>query len=223
MMASQAGTVLSMQDYRERRRPRILRIAPELDGLEMLYSNDSAREQSFSLRILFWGLREDGQTVGMVPWLRTLIECPSLCDPLNGHFVGYHDPGIDRVFHEAPPHKVAELQSAAEYFRYDRQTDGAIIQELPDLLGTHAALTHDRFRSFLLCEVISWRLLADGQVQGMLIDPSRLKSTPVLPGDACLYPAASNPDFRYYFQHRVANKIKQRDPDTMAAIYTLIE
>ncbi len=222
-MGRQADNILSLQDYRNRKQPRLLRIAPELDGLEMLYSNDSARERSFSVRILFWGLREDGCTVGLIPWLRSMLECPSLHDPLNGHFVGYHDPGIDRIFHEAPAHKVAELRAAADYFRYEAQPPSAIIQELPDVLGTHAALTHDGFRSFLLCEVVSWRLLADGQLQGMLIDQSRLRSTPVLPGDACLYPAESNPDFRYFFQHRVANKIKQRDPDTLAAIYTLIE
>jgi len=48
-------------------------------------------------------------------------------------------------------------------------------------------------------------------------------NTPVLPGDGCLYPADKNEDFRYFFQHHIANKIKAQDPEAMAAISLLEE
>ena len=35
---------------------RIIRLSPELDGLEMLYSNDASDGRMFSLQILCWGL-----------------------------------------------------------------------------------------------------------------------------------------------------------------------
>ena len=40
----------------------------------------------------------------------------------------------------------------------------------------------------------------------------------MLPGSACLYPADSNPDFRYFFPHKLANQIKCEEPEAMAAI-----
>ncbi|HMU67127.1 MAG TPA: hypothetical protein PKE57_08275, partial [Cellvibrionaceae bacterium] len=48
---------------------RIIRLALELDGLEMLYSNDTNSDRLFSLKILAWGLRANGEVVGLVPWL----------------------------------------------------------------------------------------------------------------------------------------------------------
>ena len=36
---------------------RIVRLAPELDGLEMLYSNDASQGRLFSLQVMSWGLR----------------------------------------------------------------------------------------------------------------------------------------------------------------------
>ncbi len=218
-----SSNIIDLQNYRQEHQPRLVRIAPELDGMEMLYSNDTSKDRMFSLKILFWGLYDNGQVSGLVPWLKELVACTSLSDPLHGHWQGYNDPGIDRVYREAPLHKQAELQAAAEYFRYEGTPSNDIVQELPDTLGTHAVLTHNGFRTFLLTEVISWRLLANGQTQGMLVDESRMQMTPVLPGDPCLYPADSIPEFRYFFQHRIANKIKQHDPDTLSAMYTLID
>jgi len=42
---------------------RFIRLSPELDGLEMLYSNDSSSEKLFSLKVLCWGLRANGEVV----------------------------------------------------------------------------------------------------------------------------------------------------------------
>jgi hypothetical protein len=50
-----------------------------------------------------------------------------------------------------------------------------------------------------------------------------MHSTPVLPGDDCLYAADKNGDFCYFFQHHIANKLKSQDPDALAAISVLKE
>jgi len=71
--------------------------------------------------------------------------------------------------------------------------------------------------------VVSWRLHHDGALCGMLADPRKIENTPVLPGDECLYPAQSREEFRYFFQHQIANKLKAEDPEALAAISTLVE
>ena len=202
---------------------RIIRLSPELDGLEMLYSNDASDGRLFSLQVLCWGLKESGEVIGMVPWLNQIMPCPELCDPLNGHWEGYYDPGIDDVFDAPPIHKVVELETAADYYEYQCEQPDDIIQEVPDTIGTHAILSSDGFQSLTLAEVISWRLYFNGTIAGMLADHGKVNSTPILPGDACLYPAQENPKFKYFFQHHIANKIKSRDPDAIAAISLLVE
>ena len=202
---------------------RIVRIAPELDGLEMLYSNDTAPAKLYSLKIVCWGLRENGEAVGFVPWLDDIVACTEINDPLNGRWEGYRDPGIDEVFYTAPGHKALELQTALDYYDYDIEHPTDIIQEIPDTIGTHAVFTNDGFHSFALFEVVSWRLLANGQVFGMVVDEAKVDMTPILPGDQCLFGAQEHKEFRYFFQHRIANKIKQQDPEALAAISVLIE
>ncbi|WIO73237.1 hypothetical protein QP938_07935 [Porticoccaceae bacterium LTM1] len=202
---------------------RIIRLAPEHDGLEMLYSNEAHPDKLFSIRVLCWGLRADGEVVGLVPWLDSITPCTEIQDPLNGQWEGYYDQGIDELFTEPPLHKVIELETAAEYYSYEYQNDSDIIQELPDTIGTHAVLSNNGFKTLTLKEVISWRLHADGSVEGMLIDADKVQSTPVLPGDDCLYPATSDSGFRYYFQHHIANMIKSEDPEALAAISMLVE
>lgn len=202
---------------------RIIRLAPELDGLEMLYSNDSSEGKLFSLQVMCWGLRANGDVVGLVPWLNQVMACTEICDPLNGRWEGYYDPGIDEIFQEPPIHKVVELETAAEYYEYQSVEPEDIIQELPDTIGTHAILSDDGFHSLTLSEVVSWRLFNDGSISGMLADQDRVLSTPILPGDDCLYPADENTKFKYFFQHHIANKIKSKDPDAIAAISLLVE
>ncbi len=215
--------IRSRQPWQAPEQRRFVRLAPELDGLEMLYSNDNDPEKLFSVKILFWGLRANGEVTGLVPWLGDIVTCPEIKDPLNGHFEGYYDAGIEDVFHEPPEHKIAELETAADYYEMEGANPEDVIQELPDNHGTHAVLTGDGFRSLTLIEVHSWRLYGDGRIHGMLIDDEQVSATPVLPGDDCLYAAQEHPDFRYFFQHRIANKIKEQDPDALAALALLQE
>ncbi len=202
---------------------RIIRLAPEHDGLEMIYSNESHPEKLFSVKVLCWALRADGEVVGLVPWLDDIMPCTEIQDPLNGHWEGYYDSGIDEVFFEAPIHKVLELETAAEYYDFECDTERDVIQEIPDTIGTHAVLSTDGFKNIVLKEVVSWRLLNDGSIESMLINDDKVIDTPVLPGDESLYTAKSDAAFRYFFQHHIANKIKARDPEALAAISMLVE
>lgn len=207
----------------EAQRERIIRLSPELDGLEMLYANDTDKQKLFSLKILCWALRENGEVVGLVPWLDKVIACPEINDPLNGKFEGYYDPGVEDIFFDAPIHKVVELESSAEYYESSAESPEAVIQEIPDTIGTHAVLSERGSHSMTLSEVVSWQLHYDGQLRGMLVDPEKVESTPVLPGDDCLFEAETCPIFRYYFQHQIANKIKAQDPEAIAAISALVD
>lgn len=209
--------------YQSDHEKRFIRLAPELDGLEMLYSNDSSDDKLYSLKVLAWGLRANGEVVGLVPWLDNVIACTDINDPLNGQFEGYYDSGIDELFFEAPLHKVVEVETAAEYYEYDSDNPDDIVQEVPDLIGTHAVLSDIENRRLSLFEVVSWRLHNDGSIVGMLIDDKKIKSTPVLPGDSCLYPAQEHKHFKYFFQHHIANKIKDEDPEALAAISMLVD
>jgi len=202
---------------------RFIRLAPELDGLEMLYSNESSGEKLFSLKVLCWALRDDGNVVGLVPWLNDIVACTDIDDPLHGAFEGYYDPGIDEIFYEPPIHKVVEVETAAEYYETEHQSDNDIIQEIPDLIGTHAVLECEKPNSLALQEVVSWRLHADGSIFGMLVNEKKVVSTPILPGDECLYPSQLQDRFRYFFQHNIANKIKSRDPEALAAVSLLVD
>ena len=215
--------LFSGRPYADAHNRRMVRLSPEFDGLEMLYANGAHPEKLFSVRILCWGLRADGEVVGMVPWLDDITPCTEIQDPLNGEWQGYYDSGIDELFTEPPLHKVIELETAADYYTCDDLEGGEIAQEIPDPIGTHAVLSDDGFKTLTLTEVISWRLHADGAICGMLIDEDKVRTTPVLPGDDSLYPATPDNGFRYYFQHHIANMIKARDPEAMAAISKLVE
>jgi len=55
----------------------------------------------------------------------------------------------------------------------------------------------------------------------MVAEENGLVETPVLPGAGCLIQAQQLPDFRYFFQHGIANKLKERDPEALAAVAML--
>lgn len=211
------------REYASRKSLRFIRLAPELDGLEMLYSNESSGDKLFSLKILCWALRADGEVVGLVPWLDGIVACADINDPLNGNFEGYYDPGIDEIFFEPPIHKVVELETAAEYYEFQGDSDDDVVQEIPDIIGTHAVMTDTDSRTLTLQEVVSWRLHFSGEIHGMIVDEGKVVNTPVLPGDECLFSAQQHDNFRYFFQHHIANKIKSEDPEAIAAISLLVE
>lgn len=215
----------------EIKQEKVVRLSPEYDNLSMLYSNENNPDRYFAMKVLFWGLRLNGDVVGFVPWLDSIVACPDIIDPLNGQFEGYYDPAIDNIFYDAPMHKILELETSHVYFDdhfedstdEERSNDKLLIQELPDNIGTHALLIGDDKKTLTLTEVLSWRLYSDGDIVGTLVDPEKLHYTPVLPGDECLYDAPSNSQFRFYFQHHIANQIKEDNPEALDAIAMLLE
>jgi hypothetical protein len=215
-MATNA-TIIDFMQHQKIAKSTVCRIIPENDGIEMLYSNDNS-DQIFSLKVLCWALWDNGQVDGMVPWLNQIVPCRSLNDPLNGHWEGYLDPSTGHAIFEAPGYKSDFLKSSAHYYskKLDHSTD--VVQEIPDVIGTHAVFSQDQFETFTIQEIHSWRLYNDGSILGMAIDQDDVNSTPVLTGDECLFSAQHKKDFHYFFQHSIANKIKAKDPDARAAM-----
>jgi hypothetical protein len=202
---------------------RIVRLSPEFDSLCMLYCNDANPGKLFKLKIIAWGLQRDGEVVGLVPWLNSITPCPTLKDPLNGHWEGYLSPHNGHVFYDAPAYKRSELEAAYElYGASTEKTQNEIIQEIPDTIGTHAVFADKTGSAFEVTEVLSWQLHPDGQIIGMLINPDKVQQTPVLTGDKALYPVNESPYFRYFFQYGIANKIKTNDPEAIRAMSALI-
>jgi hypothetical protein len=200
-----------------------LRLSPELDGLSLLYAGPLHEERYYSMKILCWGIRDNGEIDALVPWLGE-VHCASELSSANlGSWEGFYNPCNREVFYQAPEHKKAELEYALRYFAPGVSKDGPPLQEFPDPLGTHALFTYEKADELTLQEITSWQLSHKGQVQAMVVDEQYVTETPVLPGDPCLYPAAQNPNFRLFFQHRAANQIKAKDPEAMAAVAILIE
>jgi len=209
---------------------RLVRMSPEYDGTSMLYCNDVNPGKMFKLPIVGWGLQCNGEVVGLVPWLNRISACPTLIDPLNGHWEGYFSAINGDVFYEAPSYKVTELQAAYDYYSHSRAYFEAahhdarvVIQEIPDQVGTHAVFTDTVHKAVYVRAVFSWQLHGNGHIAGMLVNPAKIKNTPVLTGDEALYSANSCADFRYFFQYGIANKIKTKDPDAIKAMSALID
>ncbi len=209
--------VIDFRQHKLNLKPVIRRLVPELDGLEMLYTNDSS-EQIFSLKILCWAIWSDGHIDGMVPWINQLVACRSLDDPLNGHWEGFMDPTSGQILFDAPKYKSDYLTSSCEYYPAPASGTHQAIQEIPDIIGSHAVFTQDHFDNFNIQEIHSWRLYSDGSLLAMAIEADQVLNTPVLPGDECLYSVMHRKDFHYFFQNNIANKIKSKDPDALAAM-----
>ena len=202
---------------------KIIRLAPEMDGMEMLYSNDANPGKLFSMKILCWALSKDGNVDAMVPWLNRLVPARELNDPLNGHWEGYYDSFHELAYFEPPEHKVVELENAASFYHIDSEDPELALQEINDNIGTHAILSEDSFKTVVLVHVTSWRLFNDGRILAMVANEEEVDTTPILAGDECLYPAQDHENFRYFFHHVIANKIKKGDPDAISAFTKLVD
>ena len=205
----------------------IIRISPENDSFGMLYENDANPGKLFSMKIIGWGMQVNGEVVGLVPWLNYVTACPELNDPLNGHWEGYYNLSSGEIFDETPLYKQLELDAATNYFEEHKQPSRPrlkrVVQEIPDSIGTHAVLTDTENQKLIMIPIFSWRLYEDGSICGMIVDKTKIQRTPVLAGDNCLYSCQEDPRFKYFFQYRIANKIKAEDPDALEAISHLID
>ncbi|MDA8962676.1 hypothetical protein N9F42_00865 [Pseudomonadales bacterium] len=232
----------------------IIQICPETTGIKMVYANHNQPDRLISVPILCWGLRSDGETVGIVPWVGEITDCTRIDEGFDIRWEGYYLQNTGSIFSEAPEAIVAQLATAMRFSSTATsnniqnaaihkstlcsQTDvpeKAIIQEIPDLIGTHALVLnmdteeddnskqpYKVHRTLVLTPVVSWALDFEGKMHGMLVDENAVEKTPVVPGDDCLYYALSNPNFFCYFQRDIADQIRLRNPETIAAIEKLL-
>jgi hypothetical protein len=223
-LTSRPAQVIDLETMRQRQRARrrLIRLAPELDGLEMVYRLSSSEDTLYGMPLLAWGLREDGEVVGMVPWMEALTACHHLGDADHGSFVGYRDPETEELFETAPDHKVFELEHAAAYFDYEDTDETTLIQQLPETQGTHALCMGESDDPWQLKQVFGWRLYNNGRVEALLADETLVESTPILPNDPCLYPGHSRHRVVYFFQRQIANRIRREDPETLAALAMMV-
>ncbi|MFG6137768.1 MULTISPECIES: hypothetical protein [Halomonas] len=223
-LSSRPARVIDLETMRQRQqaRRRLIRLAPELDGLEMVYQLPDESESYYGMPLLAWGMREDGEVVGLVPWMERLTPCQALDDPEHGHFIGYRDPETEELFELPPEHKVLELEQAAAYFDYEETESPTLIQQLPETQGTHALCMDEGDTPWQLKQVFGWRLYSDGAVEALLADERQVESTPILPGDACLYPGHSRHQVVYFFQRQIANRIRREDPETLEALALMV-
>lgn len=235
----------------------ILQICPESSGIKMLYANLNQPERLISVPILCWGMRSDGETVGIVPWVGDITDCTCIDNDFDIRWEGYYQENTETIFSEPPQAVVAQLVTAMRFLPEQtddnasgsrvgshaeshvgshvqikpstntlsdskNKTDKSIRQEIPDLIGTHALILNQDNQSLLLTPVVSWALDLEGEIHGMLVDEKSVEKTPVIPGDDCLYYAASHPGFCCYFQRDIADQIRLRNPETIAAIEKLL-
>ncbi|MDC9719904.1 MAG: hypothetical protein PSN46_04135 [Gammaproteobacteria bacterium] len=214
--------LFSGREYQPNHRSKVVRLSPELDGFEVLYSNEHGHptpgQKLYSVNILFWALLDDGTFTGMIPWFDQLIACTELNCRNKGFFQGYFDPGLDQAMPQVPEHKCIELITAADYFDFEMDDSVFIVQELADTCGSHAVFTADNFDHFSMTEVFSWRLFSDGCIQALIINPDLVTQLPVLVGDDCLVVCDEEPDFVTFFQYRIAINLKEHDADAIAAL-----
>ncbi|MGS2743979.1 hypothetical protein ACU6TU_10330 [Halomonas sp. LS-001] len=223
-LSPRSAQVIDLETARQRQEARksLVRLAPELDGLEMVYQLDADSESLYSMPVLAWGLREDGHVVGLIPWMEQLTPCHRLNSKEHGCFIGYRDPETEEIFSEPPEHKWHELTSSAEYFDYEASHEVTLLQQIPDHQGTYALCMESHRQPWQMKLVHGWNLYSDGSTDALIADESKIKMTPVLLKDDCLYNAGSRHPKVYFFQRHIACQIMDEDPATLEALALMV-
>lgn len=223
-LSPRSAQVIDLDTVRQRQQAQkcLVRLAPELDGLEMVYQLAANPETYYGMPILAWGLREDGNVIGLVPWMESLAACQDLDSHENGYFVGFRDPETEEIFASPPDHKYHELIASAEYFDYEASGEVTLIQQIPDTLGTHALCMNHPNAPWHMKPVYGWRLYSDGSLDALLADEQKASMTPILLGDKCLYSAHARHKTVYFFQRHIANRILEEDSATLDALAMMV-
>ena len=204
---------------------KILRLSPEYDGQCLLYKHQAlSSDKLYAIRILCWARLADGRTVALVPWLSSVSRCIDLDNPQTGQANGYYDPKTERCYSAVPGHHISALDTILESTpgrSAEKTGDKRTVQEIPDMIGSHAAILNDD-EEYVLESVVSWQLCENGDMRAMLADPRKITQLPVLAGDPCLYAAQDNVGFRYYFQYHIANQIKNGGAMSTRALNKLL-
>lgn len=219
-----SAQVIDLEKVRQRQQASrvLVRLSPETDNLEMVYQVETEPDNFYALPVLAWGLRVDNEVVGLIPWMETLTPCDQLDDEENSVFVGYRDPETQEMLNKPPEHKWHALTAAADYFDYEASNQTALIQQIPDHLGTYALCMEPADAPWQMKQVYAWNLYSDGSVDALVADDSQPGMQPILPGDSCLYPSRSRHPRVYFFQRHIANRIIQEDPETLEALALMV-
>jgi len=223
-LSPRSAQVIDLETARQRHEAQkcLVRLSPELDGLEMVYQLDADPESFYSMPVLAWGLREDGHVIGLIPWMEKLTPCHLLNSREQGCFVGYRDPETEEIFTDPPEHKWHELTASAEYFDYESSQEITLIQQIPDHQGTHALCMEGHHQPWQMKLVYGWNLYSDGSIDALVADEGKAAMTPILLKDACLYSTRSRHPKVYFFQRHIANQIVEEDPDTLESLALMV-
>jgi hypothetical protein len=117
---------------------KILCIPPQHQGLSLLYAHHPlSRDKLYAIKVLCWAGFANGEEVALLPWLTGVSRSTELRDPDSGQAQSYYDPVSERRFSDIPHHNVAALDTLCRNLAPQSK---AVIQEIPDLIGSHAAL-----------------------------------------------------------------------------------
>ena len=115
----------------------IVRIAPENDGIYMLYSSELDEDTICSLPIACWALLDDMSVIGMVIWIDSVVFVDKMSSNISIKFEGYSDPVTGEISFESPEYKKIELTSAYDFYKNDVIEEG-YIQIIPDNTYAHS-------------------------------------------------------------------------------------
>ncbi|MBE8215346.1 MAG: hypothetical protein HAW62_03315 [Endozoicomonadaceae bacterium] len=211
-------SLFNRKSWAPKNKSQIIRLSPEIDGLNMLYAN-TQNEDPIKLKILCWALNKKGDIEALIPWLQKLHICRMLKDTKKGHWLGYFNQQKNHTFIDIPIHKEKELHSAAQYFSQSCNING-IVQEIPDNIGTHALYSTDHFKTIQLRPIISWQLNHTGDIEAMAYQEIYHQMM-ALPGDDQLTFAQKIDGFQYFLPHLIAKQIESKDTHMQALLTKL--
>lgn len=213
MRSPDRGHIVSLENWRTehaRPDPLPLRLAPELDDFQILYRNSRHHSKLYALDIVGWVLMSDGRVDALVPWMNRLQLARQIDDPLCGHWEGYYLPTTELILEEPPSFKVAELQSAADFFGLCEIDHHVCPQALPDTSGTWALLYDSAHHRLKLEPVARWILEENGELHGELFADQR---TP----DAIL-DLSHHPEFRYFLHESAVQQLMEGGDEAFNAL-----
>ena len=198
----------------------VLQEIPDNIGTHAVFADKASKD--FHINAIFsWQLYGNGRIEGMLIDAEKIRQTPVLAGD-QALYPAHEDPNF-RYFFQF--HKSMELEAAHNFYKQNSLASRSeeVLQEIPDNIGTHAVFADKASKDFHINAIFSWQLYGNGRIEGMLIDAEKIRQTPVLAGDQALYPAHEDPNFRYFFQYGIANKIKTNDPEALKAISLMIK
>lgn len=94
---------------------KIVAIVGESSSIRMLYSTAENRERLIAVPLICWAMREDGECIGVVPWINEILDCQQVQERYGVIWEGYYDAINEEILTEIPEKAKAELLINARY------------------------------------------------------------------------------------------------------------